>query len=268
MEGNGYFEWVFGGVDISAEAVGGEECMNFIPNHQKIVESLIFIPIALVQIYWGWRNMPTHTADVTIISPHNAVIRTTLLICLALTFGIEIGFKLASKQMIWILNPCHVISTLQIVLLALPPTKASNHLMRCLCHASNGPIIALIFPMIDTRFFPFEKQTYFLQHWLIVLIPWVLLALDDSYSLEEWSDWSYNILTMGSLFLYHWVPLQGLSILSGLNLNIICCPPSTDPFYGKYYRVAAFFHQSIMILVTGRLLRLCIRPFVGKEKLT
>ena len=261
----GSLDWALGGVDTSAEAVGGEECMNFIPTNQKIAESCIIIPIALFQMYWGWVNMP-RDADVT-ISPGNVLLRTTLLIGLALTFGMEIAFKLASRQMIWIVNPCHVITMLQILLLSLPPTKTSNHLLRCLCHATNGPIIALLFPLIHTRFFYFEISTYFLQHWLIVLIPWLLVALDDSYSLEERSDWSYNVLTLGSFMLYHWVPLQVLSLLTGMNLNCICCPPSTDPFYGKYYRVAAFFHQSVMILLTGRLLRLCIYPFV-KEKLT
>lgn len=265
MEATGSLDWMYGGVDTSMDAVGGDQCIYFVPTKQKIFESLIFIPIALFQTYWGWKNLPKQS-DVTIISPHNAVVRTTLLICLVFTFGMEVAFKLASRQMVWIVNPCHLITTLQIVLLSMQPSRISNHLLRCLCHTTNGPIVALLFPVVHTRFFHFEKHIYFIQHWLIVLIPWLLLALDDSYSLEAWGDWSYNIMTMGSLFLYHWIPLQGLSILSGCNLNCICCPPSSDPFYGIYYRVAAFFHQSIMILATGRLIRLCMSPLFGKDK--
>jgi len=169
--------------------------------------------------------------------------------------------------MVWIVNPCHVITLLQIVLLSLPPGKASQHLLRCLGNSTNGPIVALLFPLVHTRFFYFERHTYFLQHWLIVLIPWLLVWLDDeSYSLEELGDWSYAVFSMGLLFLYHWIPLQLLSIAWGFNLNVIVCPSSSDPFYGQNYRIACFLHQTIMCLFTGKLVRLCGRPFVRKAK--
>jgi len=266
MELKQYFEWAIGGVDVSMDAVGGDECINFIPTRQKIIESAIFIPIAMFQVYWGWKNIPTAT-EPSKVSSKNSIVRTVLLISLVFTFGLEVGFKLASKTMVWIVNPCHLITLLQIVLLSLPPGKASQHLLRCLGNSTNGPIVALLFPLVHTRFFYFERHTYFLQHWLIVLIPWLLVWLDDeSYSLEELGDWSYAVLSMGLIFLYHWIPLQLLSIAWGFNLNVIVCPASSDPFYGQNYRIACFFHQTIMCLFTGKLVRLCGRPFVRKAK--
>ena len=140
--------------------------------------------------------------------------------------------------------------------------------MRCLCNATNGPLIAILFPAVHTRFLYLERHTYFVQHWLIVVIPWLLVTLDDSYVLEEWGDWSYAVFTMGVVMLYHWIPLQLLSVVSGFNLNVICCPPSNDPFYGQYYRIACFVHQTIMCLFMGRLVRLCLRPLMRRRRKT
>ena len=42
----------------------------------------------------------------------------------------EIGFKLATRQLIWLLNPCHMLSFIQLFLLVSPQTKASTYLFR------------------------------------------------------------------------------------------------------------------------------------------
>ena len=42
----------------------------------------------------------------------------------------EIGFKLATRQLIWLLNPCHVLSFIQLFLIVSPNTKFSTYLFR------------------------------------------------------------------------------------------------------------------------------------------
>lgn len=37
-----------------------------------------------------------------------------ILVLLTFVFGIELGFKLASKQVLYLLNPCHVITIVQV----------------------------------------------------------------------------------------------------------------------------------------------------------
>ena len=40
--------------------------------------------------------------------------RRILLVIMSLMFGAEIGFKLATRQLIYILNPCHVTTAFQV----------------------------------------------------------------------------------------------------------------------------------------------------------
>ena len=40
--------------------------------------------------------------------------QTFLLVVLTFIFGIELGFKLASKQTLYLLNPCHVLTAAQV----------------------------------------------------------------------------------------------------------------------------------------------------------
>ena len=54
----------------------------------------------------------------------------------ALSFGIELGYKLSSKQMMFILNPCHILTMIQVCTLASfhaspypPPLPLVNRLL-------------------------------------------------------------------------------------------------------------------------------------------
>ena len=51
---------------------------------------------------------------------------------LAVTFGLEVGFKLSTGQVLWLLNPCHVLTVVQLYRLASPSpvTRLNNALFR------------------------------------------------------------------------------------------------------------------------------------------
>lgn len=44
--------------------------------------------------------------------------------------------------------------------------------------------------------------------------------------------------------------------MTGINLNNILCPAISDPFPGPNYRLWAVFHQSVIILVLGKIFTL------------
>ena len=37
-----------------------------------------------------------------------------LLVLLCLVFGVEIGYKICSRQVLYLLNPCHVITAMEV----------------------------------------------------------------------------------------------------------------------------------------------------------
>lgn len=109
-----YLGWAFEGVDPSLAGNGGEDCINFIPRNQKIFETILFSTIACLEIYFSYTRMqlpekinpPEHGGDRTG--------KKVLLFFHSIIFGIELGFKLSTKQLIWILNPCHLVTMLQV----------------------------------------------------------------------------------------------------------------------------------------------------------
>ena len=62
---------------------------------------------------------------------YNEAVRVFLLVLFSFTYGLEVSYKLSTRQLVFLLNPCHVISLLEIYLLAaLPyadPNRYFNH---------------------------------------------------------------------------------------------------------------------------------------------
>ena len=83
------------------------------PSNKKLVETLLFASLSLYWIVWSYpriklpEKLPeTKDADRTG--------KKILLLLHVFFFGIEIGFKFATRQMIWILNPCHLVTMMQV----------------------------------------------------------------------------------------------------------------------------------------------------------
>ena len=102
------------------------------------------------------------------------VSNNTLILC------IQLGYKVASRQLVYILSPCHAVTTLQVngltlrtllssqtkfsiysvlhkvFLMAAPPSPSTSIIFQAHLGLLNGAVLALIFPVLDTYIMPGE----------------------------------------------------------------------------------------------------------------
>ena len=109
------FEWAYVGVDHTLPGNGGQECVDFIPLWQRFAESGISCLFAACCLKFAYKRV-TLPEKIPTALPDKGVDcgKRLLLVLMCLTFGIELGFKLATRQFIWIFNPCHVTSMIQV----------------------------------------------------------------------------------------------------------------------------------------------------------
>ena len=131
-EKEGWLDWTYKGVDHSFPGNGGLECRDFLSLPQRYWESgaaSIVAILALMLSYPRLRLPPKckpcgpcpdskggNSSVAQAATVYEPVGKRILLLLMCLTFGIELGFKFATRQMIWIGNPCHLATMMQVSL--------------------------------------------------------------------------------------------------------------------------------------------------------
>jgi hypothetical protein len=115
-------DWLYGGVDPKFEGNGGPECAAFLAPQQRLGESFVMVLISIVEVVVALRkiNISKELNEITKDGPsikEDSLGKNLLLVALCMTFGVEVGFKFAKKTVIYLLNPCHVVTMLQVRLL-------------------------------------------------------------------------------------------------------------------------------------------------------
>lgn len=106
---------LYGGVDFSLPGNGGKECVEYLSSNQRIVETLVY-ELFTIFVFWKMLGTVSIPDELPAYREGTGVGKRLLLVLHCLIFGIEIGFKFATKQIIFLLNPCHVLTAIQVTL--------------------------------------------------------------------------------------------------------------------------------------------------------
>lgn len=101
-----------GGIDFRLAGNGGPECVDFLTFRRRIAETLVAIAVSYLCIAFSYNQLSIPTQPS--INKKDRGGKRVLLVFLCLVFGVELGFKFATQSLIFVLNPCHVTTVLQV----------------------------------------------------------------------------------------------------------------------------------------------------------
>ena len=102
---------LYGGIKPEIPGHGGEECAAYLSKGTMIFETLLSTSMMIIV---GVFAVYTYTIPKAFPLRDDFASKRFLLVLLCLVFGIEIGYKICSKQVLYLLNPCHVITLAEV----------------------------------------------------------------------------------------------------------------------------------------------------------
>ncbi len=248
----------------------GEKCLNYIPLCIHVIEATLWIA-AHVYFYYSL-NLPklyTKTIDclkeINSKNPLKPGLRRTVEGWMDLIFAIIliglyvqlIYYKTVSKCLIYLLfQPCHILLIIQAMALLSKDDITSFMLTVLHIPIFPGPISALVCADTTGLDLPFEALAYYVQHWLIVLMPIYLVLRRNGvvYRLLLESSLGMKTLLPGTwiVFMLHWTVIYGVDLVTTVNAEFMLCPtPAMEGVFAVIPEDIRYFYRSLLNFFVG-----------------
>lgn len=115
--GSSQWDWAYAGVNASVPRNAGPECAYYLTARRHLIEDIFVVAFWLFALKWAIcraKPLPTVVSTVTQMTTAKKI----LLVSMTFTLGLELGFKLSSRSVIYILNPCHITTIMQVIEIA------------------------------------------------------------------------------------------------------------------------------------------------------
>lgn len=106
------WKWAYDGVNSSIPRNSGLECSQYLTPKRQWIESGFVVALSMCLLRWGY--VKARPIIVKHTNNQKPVAQQMLLVAMTFTLGMELGFKFASRTVIYILNPCHVTTLIQV----------------------------------------------------------------------------------------------------------------------------------------------------------
>ena len=130
------FDVLYGGIRPDIPGHGGEECAKYLSKNTMLFETLLSTFMMIVVGIFGFKTFTMPKVFPRERCPKG---KTALLVLLCLVFGVEVGFKVCSRQVLYLLNPCHVITLIQVrssIIIIICYNKVFVGVFACFCSES------------------------------------------------------------------------------------------------------------------------------------
>ena len=189
--------------------LGGIDCFNSIPLRTHVLESsgwifvglLFYVMTNVKQVFHSQYHAIATDISSCKRSPPVRFIEIFLGLILIAVFLAIAYFKIHTNAGIFLIQPCHIICACEAYAMLFPTSPYSTFIAIYLLPAMSGSIMALIFPENDDLQLPFEVEIFWIEHWLIVLLPIYLLIRQNGIVIKYANMRHWHTIAIGLWFL-------------------------------------------------------------------
>jgi len=154
------------------------------------------------------------------------------------------------RVLTYMLQPCHAASALYLYAMYSSNHKRATRVFQISLHYMFFTTLAIALPDLSQLHLPFEQANFWVQHYILLLVPLYLLAVQR---FELAPTWALTSLSVGLGLLFHFLPQLVAGLLSGVNVNYMLWPPPGIPPWiaNEHYRITLTLIFIPMGIATG-----------------